>query len=186
MQHELTNLLPRDRVRSLRQLYFLRLAVVAVLLLSIVAIAHAVFLFPTHLFLSGQVRDRTETLASLKASLEGSEEREVSERIASLTNDATYLAALGDMPQAATSIAAIINIGHVGVRLTGFSFDPGNADRPAKMTVSGVADTRESLRSYEQSLLDASFIDTTDLPISAYAKERDIPFTVTLTGSFKP
>ncbi len=186
MMRDLTNLLPRDRARSLLQLYFLRLSVVGVAMLTVVALAHGVFLLPTYLFLGNQVAEREASIASLQQSLAGSEEREVSERIASLTSDAAYLKGLGDAPHASAAIAAIVERGHAGVRLTGFSYAPPAGDALAKMTVTGVADSRESLRAYEQMLADQPFIDTTELPISAYAKEREIPFTITLTGSFKP
>ncbi len=50
MYPELTNLLPTSRIRADRQGYFMRLAVVAVLLLSGVVLAHAILLLPTYIY----------------------------------------------------------------------------------------------------------------------------------------
>lgn len=185
MKPNLTNLLPEERVRALRQLYFLRLAVVGVLLLSVVAIAHGVFLLPSYLYLRDTVEERKAELAQLSTTLAGTQEQEVSARVATLARDATRLAELGTTPKASAAVAAVIGLPREGIRLIGFSFadEPGDG---AKMTVSGVAASREDLRAYEQALSNAPYVAAADLPISAYAKERDIEFTITLTGSLTP
>lgn len=186
MSLELTNLLPEERVRSLRQLYFVRLLTVGVLLLAVVMLVHGVLLLPSYLYLGQQVKERQAVLASLSATLEGSEEREVSARVAALTSNAIYLARLAETPAASTAIAHILDLSRPGIRLTGFTFSPAKGAVPASMGIAGVADSRESLRRYEQSLKNESYIDSTNLPISAYAKERDIDFVITVTGSLKP
>lgn len=183
MEHNLTNLLPEERVRSLRRVYFLRLAVVAVLLLSGVTVVHGVLLLPSYLYLRNQVAERAATLATLSSSLAGSEEKEISARVASLSEDAEHLARLSSVPKASAAIKAVAALPRSGIRLTGFSFSPKEGGEAA-MSVSGVATTRETLRKFEQSLADAPYVTSTDLPISAYAKERDIPFTISLTGPF--
>ena len=185
MEPELTNLLPEERVRSLRQLYFLRLAVVSVLLLSGVAIVHGVLLLPSYLYVRAQIAERTVSLATLSAALAGSEEREISSRVAALAEDSAYLARLSTLPKASTAISSIIALPRPGIRLTGFSF-ASKEGAEATMSVSGIAATREALRTFEQSLSDEPYVSAADLPISAYAKERDISFTITLTGTLTP
>ena len=185
MTHNLTNLLPEGRTRSLRQIYFTRLAVVVVLVLVGVAIAHSVFLLPSYIYTRAEVTERTLILAQVSSLLAGSEEQEITTRVTTLADDATYLARLADTPKASAAISAITAIARPGVRLSGFSFAP-LAEGGATMFVSGVADTRESLRTYEQQLRAQPYITSTSLPISAYAKERDIDFTITLVGPFMP
>lgn len=183
MELELTNLLPEERIRSLRQVYFFRLAVVTVLLLSGVTLVHGVLLLPSFMYLRNQVGERTASLAALTTTLAGSEEKEISERVAALADDSAHLARLSSVPKASAAIRAIAALPRSGIRLTGFSFAPKEGAEAA-MSISGVATTRESLRTFEQSLADQPFITSTDLPISAYAKERDISFTISLTGPF--
>lgn len=184
MMPNLTNLLPADRLRSLRQIYFLRLAVVSLVMCAGVIVVHGVLLMPSYLYLDSQVKERTSGLAAIEAQLERSEEKEVSARIASLTVDATYLARLAGLPKASAAVSAVTELPRPGIQLTGFSFAP--AEGGAMMTVSGVATTREALRAYERTLSDQAYITSATLPISAYAKDSDIAFTVTLTGPFLP
>jgi Tfp pilus assembly protein PilN len=184
MMPDLTNLLPIDRLRALRQIYFLRLAVVSLVLGAGVIVVHGVLLMPSYLYLDSQVEERTTALAGIEAQLERSEEKQVSARIASLTADATYLARLADLPKASTAVSAVTELPRPGIQLTGFSFAP--AEGGATMTVSGVATTREALRAYERVLSGQTYITSATLPISAYAKDSNITFTITLTGPFLP
>lgn len=186
MSVELTNLLPPERIRSLRQLYFFRLATVGMLVLVGVAGIHAVLLLPSYLFLQEQVKGREAVLASLTATLAGSEEREVSARVAKLTEDAAHLARLAEAPAASTAIAAILKLPRPGIGLRGFTFTRATEGKEPSMSVSGVASSREKLRAFEQSLAAQPYVTSTELPISAYAKESDIDFTITLTGSLIP
>ncbi len=54
------------------------------------------------------------------------------------------------------------------------------------MTVSGMAATRDALRQYATALGGLPYVSKADLPISAYAKDSDITFTITLTGTLTP
>jgi len=184
MMRDQIDLLPEDRARALRQAYFVRLAVVGVFLLSGVAIVHGVLLLPSYLYLNHQVRERTIELERLSQGLAGSEEQEVSARVKSLSESAAHLARLSTTPKASAAIAAVIEVPRSGIRLTGFSYAP--AETGAKMTVTGIASTREALRAFEQALRTQPYVESADLPISAYAKESEIPFVITLTGSLLP
>ena len=186
MLPELTNLLPPERARGLRQLYFFRLATVAMLVLSGTAIIHGVLLLPSFLYAKQQVKEKETILASLTATLAGSEERQVSARVNKLTQDATYLARLKERPAASTAVAAFLEVPRTGVRMTGFTFTGPEEGKEARMTVSGIAASRESLRRFEQALSAEPYVTSTDLPISAYAKESDIDFTITLSGTLLP
>jgi len=186
MSSELTNLLPPERVRSLRQLYFFRLATVGMLVLAGVAVIHAVLLLPSYLYLREQVREREAILTSLTATLAGAEEREVSARVTQLTEDATYLARLTETPAASTAIAAVLRAPRPGIVIRGFTFTAGKDSAEATMNVSGIASSRETLREFEQTLAEEPYVTSTDLPISAYAKESNIDFTIRLTGPFLP
>lgn len=184
MMSDRTNLLPKDRLRALQQTYFLRLAVVSLMVLAGVLVVHGVLLLPSYLYLDGQVKERTSTLAHIEAQLAQNEEKEVRARIASLTADAAYLARLGEVSKASTAVSSIVAVPRSGIRLTGFSFAP--TEEGATMTVTGTATTREALRAYESVLSEQAYITSAVLPISAYAKDSNIPFTITLTGPFLP
>jgi hypothetical protein len=54
------------------------------------------------------------------------------------------------------------------------------------MMITGSAATRTALQSFKEELASLPFVTSADLPISAFAKESDIPFSITVTGSLKP
>lgn len=185
MEPKLTNLLPEERTRALRQLYFLRLTVVSLIVLAGVAVVHGVLLLPSYLYLRNQVAEREGTLTRLTTTLAGSEEQEIGVRVAALASDSAYLARLSSVPKASAAVSALTALPRSGIRLTGFSFAPAT-DGGATMNVSGIATTREALRRFEQVLAKEPYVTKADLPISAYAKETDIAFTITLTGPLMP
>lgn len=186
MKSELTNLLPPERARSLRTLYLMRLATVAVLVFVGVALIHSVLLLPAYLYLGEQVKGREALLASLSASIDGNQEKEATARTAALTNDATYLTRLSTMPTASAAIRAVLLVPHTGIRIKGFAYAPAQTGKEAQLRVSGVAGSRDALRRYEEALSREPYVTSTELPISSYAKESDIPFTIALTGSLMP
>lgn len=186
MVPNLTNLIPPERIRAFGRLYFMRLATVGVLVLVGVVVIHAVLLVPSFLYARQQVSERTIELATLTATLAKTEEREVSARVTALSEDATYLARLKDAPTASALIRAILLVPRPGIIVTGFTFTPAAKGAMARMALSGVADTRDALRRYDQALSAEPYVDQTDLPISAYAKEREIAFTITLVGTLTP
>ncbi len=187
MQSDLINLLPLERVRAFRRSYFMRLAVVAALLLAGVLAMHAALLLPSYFFLHQQIEERTGELNALNATLAGSQEQTVSARIATLGSKAAYLDHLTKTPAASTAIAAVLALPRPGIRLTGFTYTAPTATQSAsQMGIIGVASTREALRQYDLALSSLPYVASADLPIAAYAKETDIEFTITLTGSLMP
>ncbi|MDB5264941.1 MAG: hypothetical protein JWN64_512 [Parcubacteria group bacterium] len=183
---ELTNLLPKDRVRALRKDYFFRLVTVATTLLIGIALVHTVLLIPSYVYATQQIHSGKAELDTLSAALAGSDEAQANARTKNLEADAAYLAQLQTIPTASAAIKAVIMLPRPGISIVGVTFTPPKADGIGTMTLSGVASDRESLRKYNQALAGLPFVKSADLPISAYAKESDIDFTITLTGTLKP
>lgn len=187
MYRKLTNLLPLDRVATFRRDYFLRLATVGVCLLIVLIVAHGVLLFPSYLTLSMRRDGAAAELAKVNGSLENSKEGEVSARLAALKGDAIYLARLGSVPSASAAVRALLRVSRPGIRITSLAFTPPTASAAdGKMTVSGVASTREALRAYDLALSGLPFVSNVDLPINAYSNEADISFNMVLTGTLTP
>lgn len=175
------NLLPTARKKILTKLYFTRVAVVAAGMLSLTLFIHLTLMVPsfveTHLAVSARERE----VAGLGERLAVTEDKQVSERVSVLTARVSQLAQSARTHTASSVFRGILAVPHPGVRITGLSFAPGSS---AKMVLVGVAATRESLRSYTATLGTLPYVSNVDLPISAYAKEANIEFTITLTGSF--
>ncbi|MDB5195176.1 MAG: hypothetical protein JWO84_360 [Parcubacteria group bacterium] len=186
MYPELTNLLPLERMRHLRRDYFIRLATVVVLALSVVVVGSGALLIPSYLYLNQELQARSGVARELDTKLSASQGKVTSQRLATLSSSATYLARLATTTTATAALRGVLGVPRSGVALTGFTFSPSIPGTNGKMALTGNASTRETLRAYVMALSQLPYVSNADLPISAYAKESQIPFTITLTGTLLP
>ncbi len=180
------NLLPDSRKRALAHLYLARVAVVSVVALSGVLAVHAILMLPSLIYLNQVVQDRTQELGTLGEQLAGGGDREVGERVARLTASATALAQNAQGVSASNAMRALTSVPHPGVSITGLSFARGQTSDAHRLSITGKATSREALRSYAAALGTLPYVKTVDLPISAYAKESNIDFSLTLIGTLTP
>lgn len=181
MHSELTNLLPLKRQKALTRDYFLRLSVVGAALLGILTIISGVLLLPTYVYLAENAHAKEARLANIQSTLSIADEATLSARLAALTSDATTLTALANAPSASGLIRAALAVPRPGVRLSGFAYTPVISKVPGTLAVSGTAVTRDALRKYQLALQGAPFALSATLPVSAYAQDADIAFTITIT-----
>lgn len=187
MTVELTNLLPRERVALLTRNYFFRLSTVGVLMLAAIVLINLIMLIPSYLFLESDIAAAKQNLAALDTSLIASRGTEVGARLDRVEVDAAYLARLEKQTTAAAALRGVLAEPHPSIAITGISFTAAATQGDdGKMIVSGTAATRDALRRYSVALSSLPFVEKADLPISAYAKDSDIPFSITLTGTFMP
>jgi Tfp pilus assembly protein PilN len=186
MYPELTNLLPARRIRAFRRGYFIRLAVLLLVMLSGITILSAGLLAPSYFYAHGEIARQTQQLNGLDASLQTSEEKQVRVRLAQLADNVTYLDRLATTTTASAAIGALLQVPHAGISLSGFTFAPPSGIATGRMTLSGVAASRDALQAYALALGQLPFVSKADLPISAYAKDTDIQFTITLSGTLRP
>lgn len=180
------NLLPDSRKKRLAQLYLVRLSVVSAALLAAVGVIHAALSIPSLVYAHQLVTDRTQTLSSLGEQLAGAEDKQVGERVAHLATSATALTGSTQGVAVSSLLRALTQIDHPGVSITGMSFTRAQAPDAHRLTISGKAIGRGALRSYATALGTLSYVKTVDLPVSAYAKESDIDFSLTLIGTLTP
>jgi hypothetical protein len=183
MHREFTNLLPVERQRSLSRDYFLRLGVVNALLLMVITFIAAVLLLPTYVFLELSSNAKEMRLANIKSTTSSADEKALAMRLAVLENNIVALTALANIPSASNTIRTILNVSRPGVRLSGFDYTSTTPKSPGKLIILGTSATRDALRNYQIALHGVSVVLTADLPISAYAKDTNIPFTITVTLS---
>ena len=183
MPEERINLLPPERRRMLSREYLIRLSIVAVMLATVLAVIAALLLLPAYVFLTTNIVAKEARLANIESTLSSSDEVALSARITALSNDAAALAALEDAPSASASIRTVLAIARPGIILSGLTFSSGVDKKPSVLAVSGRAATRDALRRYQIELQNAPAALSADLPVSAYAKDSDIAFTITMTLS---
>jgi len=181
MSDELTNLLPPERARTLARDYRLRLAVVVVWLLTGLVLAAAALLVPTYVLLTKSISAKEVRLANIESTLSSVDEEGLSARLATLSSAAALLVALGRTPLASAAINAALAVPRPGVTLSNFTYVPAAGTNPGTLAISGHAATRDALRNYQLALQSAAFARSAVLPVSAYASDADIAFTVTVT-----
>jgi len=181
MNDNLTNLLPPDRQQALSREYRTRLGIVAVMLLITLAVAAGLLLLPTYVLLAQSAEAKQTNLANVESVLSSADEKALAAHLVSLSSDAAALIALGKAPSVSATMRAALAIPRPGITLSAFSYTPATSKTRGTFAISGTATTRDALRSYQLAIQGAPFSAAADLPVSAYAKDADIAFTVTVT-----
>jgi len=183
MYNELTNLLPIENKRALSRGYRIRVGVVVVMLVTTLTLVAAVLLVPTYVLLNGNANAKKEHLAGITSTFTSAEEAALSARLAALASNAATLSALSKAPSISAIIREALSIGRPGITLSGFSYTPPSGKNERTLTISGSSETRDALRNYQFALQEAPFARSASLPVSAYAKDTDIAFVITVTLS---
>ncbi len=178
---EPTNLLPPERQRAIFRNYLMRFSVVAAFLTVALVCAAALLLLPTYVFLAKSSVAKKGHLASIESALSAADEASLSARLSALASDATQLSALRDAPSGSAVIRQALAVPHPGVILSGFTYTPTAPKKPGTLAISGTAATRGALRAYQLALQSTAFATSADVPVSAYAKDTDIAFAITVT-----
>ncbi len=186
MSRNLINLLPPSRIRAFRRAYFMRLGVVALVLVALLITLHAVMILPSYLYLGAELSARESEADRLGSELSTSGGEAANAELARLSAEASYLARLSTMPSASSVIREILAVPRAGVAVSGISYTPpvGTAAN-GKVILQGMATTRSSLQAYERALRNTNGIASIELPVGAYALDADIAFSMTLTGDFR-
>ncbi len=181
MSDEFTNLLPRERRHGLFRAYHIRLVVVAIWFGSALLVAAAALLLPTYLFLSEAQKTEDARLSNIAKALASSDEAALSKRLATLSRETTVLGALANTRAASAVVGEVLTLSRPGITLSQFSYLPQSNGKPGTLSVSGTAATRDALRTYQLALQGAPFAQSAALPVSAYAKDANIDFSIVIT-----
>jgi hypothetical protein len=187
MKHELTNLLPRERTRAFRQAYFMRLLTLATILAIVLVVIHGLLLVPTYLLLSSEAAEATKTLEALTQSqTQQGPKDEAGQKLEDLNADALRLQEVGGYISATETISSVLQTPHSGITITRFTYAPPSAGGEGKLSLTGKAQSRTALDSFVKELKKNTRFSVIDLPISAYAKETNLEFTISISGDFTP
>jgi len=181
MRNELTNLLPNERLRAIRLDYFIRLGVIAALIVTMLTSAAAILLLPTYIFLTASASSEKTRLANIESSLSSSNDVALSAQLTALSNSAKILSVLGSVRTVSEITRDVLVIPRPGITLSGLAYSPATSKSQNIFTISGISATRDALRSYQLALQSAPFVSSANLPVSVYAKDTNIAFTITIT-----
>ena len=180
MENELTNLLPPERQRTLAREYMLRLGVVTVVLVTGLVIVSGLLLVPTYLLLTQSAGTKQVRLTNIETALSSADEKTLLAQLTSLSNQAATLTALRGAPSASAIIRTALAVPRPGVSINELAYTPAGKNIPGTLAISGTAATRGALRNYQLALQNSSFAAAADLPVSAFAKDADISFSITV------
>jgi hypothetical protein len=170
------NLLLPEHKQELRRLYRLRLTLmamgfsVAILLLVLIALVPAFLL--SH--------SKTSVLEqSITTTTEQSSLADIQKNITMAKAIIARFPMSTTTPAFAERITEVAQAKSADVRITSFSAVASTEEgEPHLIRVSGVATTRESLRSFEAALKALPRTQSIDIPVSVFAKSRDLAFTI--------
>lgn len=186
MNNDLINLLPTERLRMLSRDYIFRVGVTVAILVTIVTLVMAILLIPTFVLLEWGAKAKSSHLASIESSISSVDEAKLSSRLSALSENVAALVALSKTQTVSSVVRDVLTISRPGIVISGFVYAPAttpNKGQTKTLAISGSASTRDALRDYQLALQNAPAILSATLPVSAYAKDSDIPFTITLTLS---
>ncbi len=186
MDNALTNLLPPGRQRTLAREYLLRVGTLAVALLTILICISAALRVPTYVFLVKAVGAKEMRLASVDSSLAASDGAALIARLESLASDAKVLTNLAEAPSPSSILRGVLAVPRAGVQVSGIAYTPVSSSKPATVVITGKAKDRGALRNYQLALQGDPAVASAALPVSAFAQETDIAFTITLVLASTP
>lgn len=174
------DLLPPERRRAWRRRYFMRLGVVASYIGVALAVTAGILLVPTLVFLERAGAQAQAQLVAIESALSSYDEVQLAGRLASLSTDATVLLGLSNTPPVLGIFRKALAAPRPGITLSEFSYAAGAQSKRGILILTGVASTRNALRAYQLALAAIPGFTSADLPVSTYAKESSIPFTITV------
>ena len=171
------NLIPPTAKKSIKREYIKRVLTVWLLLFSTGFAIIAVFLLPTFMALLGEISALEETA---EAGLARVSQYDISAtELTTASNQAKLLLDRATSSSPAEVIASITNYAGTAVSLTNFQFT--NLATIGKLTISGIASTRQDLAIFRDAVSNDDHFSAVDLPISNLIKDKDLLFTMNIS-----
>lgn len=180
------NLLPQEEKEILKKGFRLRVFVLLNIFLAIFFLAASIFLFPSY-FLA---KEQLSIIYSLDTSIKPKDEDTIAKTLlvpTELENKMRFFDTNYRNKKAADVIAEAINLKNGGIKITSilFSKTPEGPESKVTLVISGRADKRDSLISFQSALKDSGKFQSVDVPVSSLAKDKDLPFSVDLIVSME-
>ncbi|MEK7170654.1 MAG: hypothetical protein AAB767_05185 [Patescibacteria group bacterium] len=179
----MSNLLPQTEKETIRREYRIRLAIVALwLLFAAVSIASAL-LIPSYFLSSQKEKAASERFETLSANVR----KENAAAIDSILSGAqSRLSLLSRIPPKVffhEALTQVVSVKGSKISVEEISFTEGE-DGTWKFIIRGRAGNRSALLSYAKALERAGIFKKADVPISDFAKDTDIAFSLLATSAW--
>lgn len=172
----MANVLPPEYKEKITTEYRLRLLAVGLLLGGIALAITAAFLVPSYLLLRSHLSTTQDNIARVQEAFQ----QESGGRYTQVLSDTKQQLSAASLHGRTTKIGAmfkeVLDRQSQGVSITRFAY----TDEEKTLVISGVADTRDALLGFEESLATSQLFAEVDLPVSSLADQTDVAFNLDL------
>lgn len=180
------NLLPQKEKMENQREYFYRFSTVLAGALAVSLLIGGGLLLPSYFLGRAKLTELKINLASLKNPRDGNDSEMVSKILETAAQRVDFLLA---QPNLSLTAAAekITNKKPTGVQINGLSYHPQEAalSWSAAIALTGIANSREMLVAFVKALQTESIFTDINVPVSNFAKDRNIEFSLTIIQNEK-
>lgn len=176
------NLLPEDQKKKVVAEYTKRIwATISLGAISVVIIS-ATFLIPVYLMSHGTYADSLKVKRELEKQISISQKDTSAEGVKDIAATVSILKKYTPVDMPSRLIESVIKAKPGGISLARISYTPSQ-DSPDTIDITGKANTRASLVSFSKNLQADTDFSSIYIPISNFAREKDIDFSVKLLAA---
>jgi len=171
-------LLTKEQKNNVLKEYRLRKFVIATVFVAITAIVGSLLLVPALILSSSKANDLDQQLKAQNQNQEAKDVRVIRENIQEANRQISLLANRQEI-KLTENIADVIISAPTGMRLISFGYNEAT-EGIRQLEIGGISPTRDSLLLFVKNIEQKEQFSDVNLPISDFAKDRDIPFSITI------
>lgn len=175
------NLLPKDHKKEVRGEYLRRFYIVLLIVLSSIDVFLLVAIFPSYISVKtdGDIAESVRT--SIKDSTKNKDKETITQNLKKLDEKLKVVATLpGEKPT--DYIDKALELKGRGISIQNISYVKKDANKK-EVSIEGSASSRADLIDFSKRIKASSWANSTDIPISNLASDKNIKFFVTLTAT---
>jgi len=175
------NLIPDNLKATIIREYSGRRLIVWFAGFTMLCIALYVFLLPTYIHVVFEEKDLLNQTELLKDSAQFKKADDIVRVITETNEQLRVVSTPSYNTTPVSAIEKIILSKNTNIRITDIQYIQPAEQEETKVSIAGIANTRDSLRQFVSSLEEVEVFSEVTLPVSNFAKDRDIDFLINLT-----
>jgi len=160
--------------------------IVILVFVCLIGISGSVFLMPSYILSSYREAEIKSQIDSVEASLDSAKQPELNQKLVSFNTKIASVSVPADSVELYDVIQKILAIKPAGISVQSILvLNKIVGEGAVTIQVSGVADTRDSLVDFHDTLKADTYYSSVKLPIENLALEMDAPFTLSITIKYE-
>ncbi len=178
------NLLQDSLKSEVKKEYYLRRLIVALFFVLSMEVTFIVFIFPSWILSNIKQDDNKTRVTEIDISKDDSDSSAVRPLIRLLNNEFSMIDKSLDYIEILPMLNEILDKKNSSIKITQFSY-VSTGSTTATLSIRGTSLTRDSLVKFKSSMDSIEIFKSVDLPISNFAKDKDIDFSMNIVLSKK-